>query len=144
MKVVILCGVSGAGKTTYAMKNYPDGVGCSADDFFMEAGGYKFNPSKLGEAHGQCLRKFVVFLTNKVPLVVVDNTNTSVIEIAPYAALALAYGYELEIKILKVDVETAAARNLHGVPKNAIVKMAERLAGLKEALPPWWPCEIVE
>jgi predicted kinase len=141
--VIIMCGISGSGKSTRAAKFYPKAMVVSADHFFMVDGEYRFDPSKLPQAHGACLRNFVMCLQGDADMVVVDNTNTTVAEVAPYAALALAYGYDLKVEILKVDVETAAARNLHGVPKAGIVKMAERLEALKDSLPPWWPCEEV-
>ena len=46
-------GVPGAGKSTFA-KN----LGCThfeTDEFFMVDGEYKFDPSKLKEAHAWCL-----------------------------------------------------------------------------------------
>lgn len=146
--VIILCGISGSGKSTRIAKLYPEAAVCSADHYFMVDGEYRFDPSKLPQAHGSCLKQFVSCLQGRLPdgqppTVVVDNTNTTVAEVAPYAALALAYGYDLRIEILKVDPEVAAARNLHGVPLAGIVKMAERLATLKDSLPPWWPCEEV-
>ena len=141
--VIIMCGISGSGKSTRAEKFYPKAMVVSADHFFMVAGEYRFNPMLLPDAHGTCLKSFVSALQGAVDMVVVDNTNTTVAEVAPCAALALAYGYDLRIEVLKVDVETAAARNLHGVPKAGIVKMAERLETLKDSLPPWWPCEEV-
>jgi len=141
--VIILCGISGSGKSTRVAKFYPEAMVCSADHFFMVGGEYRFDPSKLPQAHGSCLKQFVSCLQEKVETVVVDNTNTTVAEVAPYAALALAYGYDLRIEILKVDAQVAAARNLHGVPLVGIVKMAERLETLKDSLPPWWPCEEV-
>ena len=139
MKVIIMCGISGSGKSTRTEKLYPEATVCSTDHFFMVNGEYKFDPRKLSQAHGNCLRKFVAELCYRKPLIVVDNTNTSVAEVAPYAALALAYDYKLEIEILKVDVDTAAKRNIHGVPYTTIVKMAERIDNLKNELPFWWP-----
>lgn len=141
--VIILCGISGSGKSTRVAKCYPDATVCSADHYFIVKGEYKFNPALLPDAHGACLRSFVSALMRSEKLIVVDNTNSTIPEVAPYAALALAFGYNLKIEILKTDVETAAKRNLHGVPKETITKMAERLETLKESLPPWWPCEEV-
>ncbi|MFA5049170.1 MAG: AAA family ATPase [Patescibacteria group bacterium] len=142
-KVVILCGVSGAGKSTRVKNEYQNSVVCSADYYFMVEGEYKFNPKKLSEAHGQCLRSFVESIHMGASLIVVDNTNTSVAEIAPYATLALAYGYELSIEIFKVDVDAAATRNLHGVPRETIIKMAQRIDSLEKKLPSWWPKKII-
>ena len=143
MKVVILCGVSGSGKSTRCKEVYPDALVVSADHFFMRSGEYKFDPKRLSDAHGDCLRQFVRYLCENHGTIVVDNTNTTIAELAPYAALALAYGADLQIEILSCQVKTAAGRNVHGVPEQGIVKQAERLATLKENLPPWWPCKEV-
>lgn len=137
MKVWIYCGVSGAGKTTFISGAHPHAPVCSADDYFMRSGEYRFDASKLSEAHGACLRNFVSLLQDSTDEVVVDNTNTTVAELAPYAALAQAYGYELQIVTLHCDPDIAHTRNRHGVPLDAIRRMNERL--LARQLPPWWP-----
>ena len=138
---------------------------CSADSFFVVDGEYKFNPSQLPAAHAKCLRDFVSWVQDagvgkvrKVTIlrgipgsgkstyiqghavgdVVVDNTSTTVAEIAPYAALALAYGAELEIVTLDVAPEVAAARNVHGVPLDGCKRMAARIREENNRLPPWW------
>jgi adenylate kinase len=51
--VVVMSGVSGSGKSTYAEKllEQSQGVKVSTDHFFMVGNEYKFDPSKLGEAH---------------------------------------------------------------------------------------------
>jgi tRNA uridine 5-carbamoylmethylation protein Kti12 len=151
MKITILCGIPGSGKSTYLGKNLPNALICSAD---LYPGLYTypegpnnptFNPSLLPKAHAACLRRFVGYVTcddpQDAPDVVVDNTNTTIAEIAPYAALALAYGHELEIVTLACDPETGARRNTHGVPLAACQAMADRL--YSRTLPPWWPTKIV-
>lgn len=143
MKVTILRGVPGSGKSTYCSKNYPGAAVFSADDFFMVDGVYVFDSKKLPQAHGQCLRYFVEHVQRgPVMPAVVDNTNTAVMEIAPYAALALAYGWELEIVTISCNPEVAAARNSHGVPLTGVMAMHKRL--MEAQLPPWWPHRIVE
>lgn len=155
--VTILCGVPGAGKSRLARTLC--GVGprgvlrvtgllsgvriVSADDYFVdEHGAYTFDPSKLPFAHGECLRNYVDVVSSTIPRIIVDNTNTRVEEIAPYAALALAYGHTLEIITLKCDSNVAHARNVHGVPFATIVRMAAQLD--TRMMPPWWPHRIVE
>lgn len=141
MKATIYCGVPGAGKTTCVDINHPFTTVHSADHYFMSADGeYKFDASKLPQAHAACLRGFVGSLMMGED-VVVDNTNTTVAEIAPYAALALAYGYDLLIRTVECDPDVAAARNVHGVPVTAVRAMADRLA--KRELLPWWRHEVV-
>lgn len=138
--VTILCGIPGAGKSTLRAHTYAGVPVCSADDYFVEDGVYRFDPSKLPAAHAACLRRFVYLLTERqedITDIVVDNTNTTVAEIAPYAALALAYGYTLDIVTVECDPEVAFTRQTHGVPLAAIQAMAKRLSA--RDLPPWWP-----
>jgi len=153
MKVTILCGVSGSGKSTYIENHLPDASVVSADNFFMrDDGDYLFDPTRLGEAHGTCLRQFVMFLTADLwdpdhyepKNLVVDNTNTTVMEVAPYAQLAIAYGYELEIIILEAEPGMAHSRNTHGVPLTGVMGQHDRLVKLAESLPPWWPTRKVD
>lgn len=145
MKVKILCGVSGSGKSTYIANNFPKAVVCSADHFFLaDNGEYVFDVKKLSEAHAYCLRKFVQHLQSpglaggQVGVLVVDNTNTSMQEVAPYAALANAYGFDTEIIILQADPVEAHKRNRHNVPLKSVMGQFDRLRGLEKSLPPWW------
>lgn len=148
--IKILCGVSGAGKSTKCRKllaSLTDDAGavvCSADQYFLHDGEYQFDPSKLDEAHGHCLRKFTQSCQTGLELIVVDNTNTTIAELAPYAALGLAYGYDVEIIIIKCDPVVAYERNVHGVPQRTVVAQMERLASLRQQLPPWWKVVEVE
>ena len=105
--VKILCGVSGSGKSTMCkdlMDATLDVVKCSADDFFMQDGKYIFTPAGLSAAHASCLRRFIACCQDCVGLILVDNTNTTIMEIAPYAAIALAYGYDLEVIVVDAAI----------------------------------------
>ena len=82
---------------------------CSADAYFMKNGFYKYDYSKIGEAHDSCLKKYVKALsssTNRV--IIVDNTHTKSWEYSPYTALARVYGCEVYI-IEVYRFHTAAA-----------------------------------
>ncbi len=59
MKAIILSGISGAGKSTYIDERYPTAPMCSADTYFTTDGVYKFDATRLGEVHAQCLRWFI-------------------------------------------------------------------------------------
>jgi predicted kinase len=144
MKVTIMVGVPGSGKSRHT-GGLAGAVVVSADHYFEELGGgtYAFDPSKLGEAHGQCLRRYTEALQRGEPRVVVDNTNTTLLEMAPYVALALAYGCEVEIVRVTCDPAVAAARNSHGVPEGAVRAMHARIEATFEAgLPPFWPVTV--
>ena len=144
-RVILLSGVPGSGKTHYT-KTFlgVDHEVVSADNFFVGADGvYRFDPTKLANAHGDCLRGFVAALIKGLAVVVVDNTNTTAIEMAPYVALAAAYGYECEVVWVICDPAVAAARNTHGVPERAIEAMHDRIARtFQEGLPPFWQVTI--
>ena len=141
-QVIILSGISGSGKSTYARHTYPGAVVCSADKFpgLYVNGEIQF--AKLSDAHNACLRNFTVALLEGAPVIVVDNTNTTATEIAPYAAMALAFGATLEILTIECDADTAHGRNLHNVPRGGVEAQAERLA--TRDLPPWWPVRAVK
>lgn len=143
MKVVLLSGISGAGKDTYIKHRFgnDDVVKVfSADDYFMSAEGYKFDPSHLPFAHGQCLRNFINTVAHAGPMttdvVVVNNTNLTTEELAPYVAIASAYEHSIELVTIHCPPHIAAARSLHVNNPSIIKGMHDRLAARK--LPPFW------
>lgn len=145
-------GLPGSGKSTEAymkaISHFEQGgqsvVICSTDSFFVnEEGKYVFDAKKLGKHHGmnQYLAHRHMFMNTE--LVIIDNTNTTDKEMAPYIASAKEFGYEIT-KVLvgeenlfpKMDdacphkfadyIDMCAKRNTHGVPKEAIERMARR------------------
>jgi predicted kinase len=136
-QVIVLRGLPGSGKSTLIEREFPKAVVVSADHFFINlAGKYCFDPSKIGEAHAACFRRYILLLqTIKPELVIVDNTNTSEVEIAPYMLGAAAFEYEAKVVTVSCDPKVAAARNTHGVPEEVVLKMN---VSLQKPLPPWW------
>lgn len=146
MKIIILRGVPGAGKSTWAAtQEFPANTHfVSADHFFVGQDGiYRYDFTKIKEAHGQCLRHYTnLVYEGTANTVVVDNTNSSIAEVAPYVALADAYGHSVAMKTLIVnDPFLAWKRNVHGVPFKTVMEMHQRL--LTEKLPPWWRDEWI-
>lgn len=142
--VTIMVGVPGAGKSRYA-QSITGAFAVSADDYFVGLGGgnYAFDPSKLAKAHAQCLRRFAAAAMRNERHIVVDNTNTTIVELAPYVSLALAYCYKVEIARVTCDPAIAAARNLHGVPEAAVRAMHNRIEAMfAGGLPPFWPVTV--
>lgn len=139
MSVHILSGVSGSGKSSLARSFR--GTVVSADDFFMVDGEYRFDATKLSLAHGSCFRTFIRLLDNRDATVIVDNTNTTAVEIAPYALGAAALGHSFRVLTLMCrtgkDLLLCAERNTHCVPLDAIKAQHERL--MRREFPPWWP-----
>ncbi len=111
MKVIVLRGISGAGKSTWVSKNYPTATVVSADDYFRKDDGtYEYDRAKIDEAHEECYRLFSQAIQNKDPLIVVDNSNVTIWEISPYVMPAQSFGYEVEIITLACDPEVAIKR----------------------------------
>lgn len=157
-KVIVMSGVSGSGKSTYIQDvilgrtvkgnvtsfNSPASfVVVSADDYFIDSEGvYKFDPTKLSDAHGRCFLHFILGMESECELVVVDNTNTTDVEIAPYILGAQAFGYEVEIRTLRIPFLYAHQRNTHGVSAQGVEAQFRRLQSRK--LPPWWKNTDIE
>lgn len=139
MKVIILRGIPGSGKSTYQRTHWPKAIVCSADDYFLQEGErYVFNPARLGAAHNTCLRKFLRLTSHPIrhDVVVVDNTNIQLFEIAPYYAVANALWHEVEVHTLICDPKIAASRNVHQVPLKTIRQLALDLRRVQ--LPSHW------
>jgi len=147
-RVIIMSGVSGSGKSSYIsnvivpeIQRNMSFLVLSADDFFIypDDGSYVFKPKLLGKAHAFCFRNFIRALQSEIDVVVVDNTNTTAVEIAPYVLAAEAFHYEAEIITLMCEddfVETCAARNAHGVSPAGVQAQHQRLK--ERCLMSWW------
>ncbi len=139
MKVIIMRGVPGTGKSTYIKNNFPGAFVCSADKFFVTGNDeYVFNAAQLGAAHKWCMRQFVDTIIkpyqefknlSNPEYVVVDNTNTTTLEWFPYFRVAEAFGAEVSIVELHPKDIEICRRNVHNVPFETIKKMAARFEG---------------
>jgi hypothetical protein len=139
MRIYILRGISGSGKSTEAMRLalFKKEFICSADDYFMKDGVYQFDPALLSYVHNQCLQKYISLVFAETPTIVVDNTNTTWAEMKPYwevAMLTHAVVKFVEFKPEKNDDGTlndsylvaCASRNTHGVSLVGVRRQAER------------------
>jgi predicted kinase len=141
MKVIVMSGISGSGKSTYIgnMVSAHNAFVASSDSFFMNEDKYIFDSKKIGEAHAHCFRSFIEAMIAKRPLIVVDNTNTTIEEISPYMLGAAAFGYEAEVITMRVsleDMEKCEKRNVHKVPTAVLKQQRNRLNS--RLLPLYW------
>lgn len=144
MKVYIMRGIPGAGKSTWHQNNVPFRYVCSADLAMKDpsTGEYRFDPSKLKEAHDKCLSAYVQCLVKggwDDRSVVADNTNVRAWEIAPYYRVAEALGLEPQIVHILVKPSLAVATGTHNVPAQKVYEMS----GSFDPLPPWWNVKYV-
>lgn len=133
-KVIIMRGVQGSGKSTYASMlhecAFEDGMlplTVSADHFFNGPNGYQFDVKKLGDAHKECMWRFLNALHDGMSPVIVDNTNINVEDVAPYVAAGEAMGYEVTIIQVNTPPDVAAKRNVHGVGEGQVRDAHNRL-----------------
>jgi predicted kinase len=119
-------GLPSSGKSTFAKTL--GGTHFEADMFFMVDGEYKFDHTKLKEAHEWCrngVNTAMILNTtaNLNDVIVVSNTFTQEWEMKPYFDMAETYGY----KVFSIVIENRhGGVNGHNVPEETITKMRER------------------
>lgn len=138
--VYILRGLPGSGKSTLAhcikrqVKELDTSCGekakvfiASADNYWIqEDGSYKFDANLVPQNHHWCLRNFITACTLKDTAIILDNTNTSVVEFSHYVKIAQAYNYKVVIVNIVCSTQTSINRNTHDVPEKTIKNMKER------------------
>jgi predicted kinase len=126
-QIILLRGVSGCGKSTFAeaiSAMNPDSVICCADDFFMKDGVYNFDANKLYAAHKACVNKFMAALEAGVSTIIVANTNTSEKDWKPYEYYGKAAGY----RVFFVVVENRhGGSDCHMVSEDVLVRQESRI-----------------
>ena len=118
--LIIVRGIAGSGKTTFVKKTFPEAAHYEADMYFEQGGEYKFDASKLKEAHNWCRKRVYECIRNK-KLVVVSNTFTQFWEVSPYIDYALLYNEA----IILIELTTFYG-SVHSVPQEVIDKQKAR------------------
>lgn len=160
-KVLVLRGISGSGKSTFTDRlkaavlleadRVQDPPPCfvvvSADKHMVNSEGqYCFDPRRLSEVHQKSLRSFMLAIVEKErngKLIVVDNTNTTLVEMAPYVQLALAMEWEVKVLTFLCEPSEAYSRSRHGVPSASLLKQHLRLLNDTPQIPLNWNSEIL-
>jgi predicted kinase len=136
--MIIVRGVSGTGKTTYA-KAAADGMASDtvysrsahieADQFFTDQdGAYHFASEWLGDAHRWAqleVKKNMIHWND----IVVSNTFTTFKEIKPYLELANEFKYTVYVVTL-----TKEFGSVHNVPEEVMERQRARLVPHEEIL----------
>ncbi len=127
MKTLYLVrGVPGSGKSTFAKTL--GGAHFETDNYFMVDGEYKFDFTKLKDAHKWCqdsvnTAMILNHTTGQNEVIVVSNTFTQEWEMEPYNKMAETWGY----RVFSVIVENRhGGVNQHGVPEDKLDIMKNR------------------
>ena len=130
-KLIIIRGLPSSGKSTLA-KNMSDYYHVETDQFWKnEEGEYKFDVTRLKEAHAWCQNtvKSLLEKLNDSPVlctyfhgVVVANTFTQRWEMEPYFQIARDLGIVPQI----VTCYGNFGGNIHNVPQEVLNKMKDR------------------
>lgn len=129
--LILLRGLPGAGKSTFAKTMWSNYVVCEADDYFIDdlTGEYKFNQRDLPKAHKWCKWKVETYMQdnqaneNFYENIVVANTFTQEWEMKEYYELAAKYGY----RVYSLIVENRHGnKSVHNVPDATLGNMLNR------------------
>jgi predicted kinase len=121
MNLYLLRGLPGAGKSTIGQNLKT--VNFEADQYFMKDGQYKFDPTKLRDAHEWCQNKVKNCMVEGIKDISVSNTFTQEWEMQAYIDMASAYGY----MVFSIIVENRhGGKNTHNVPSETLEKMKNR------------------
>lgn len=127
-KLLMVIGVSGSGKTTFAENykktnaDFADANIWEADKYFIDSktGKYNWDYKKLGEAHKWCQKNVEADMINGLN-VIVSNTSLTTYERRPYFILAKKYGYEVIVHTCKGNY-----KNVHDVLEEKVMAMKRR------------------
>jgi predicted kinase len=123
--LILLRGLPGSGKSTLAKSLVTkDYCHKEADMYFVDSfGNYKFEPSKIKDAHKWCKEETEFLMKYEHSPIVVSNTFTQEWEMEDYNKLAEKYGY----RVFSLIVENRhGGVNEHGVPEDKLQAMKDR------------------
>ena len=125
-KLFLVRGIPNSGKSTFA-KEF-GGIHFETDNYFMVDGEYKFDGTKLKDAHQWCQTQvsnamILNYTANINERIVVSNTFTQEWEMKPYIEMAKEWGYT----VFSIIVENRhGGVNEHGVPEDKLKMMKNR------------------
>jgi predicted kinase len=128
MRIVVLVGLPGSGKSTYLQQLETAGL---SSDAIRKTLVDDETDQTIHDRVFQTLRYLLrQRLSLRRPVTYIDATNLTPPERAPYIGIGKSYGCEIEAVFFDVPLDVCRARNTgrsRVVPDEALVKMSEKL-----------------
>jgi len=121
--LIILRGVPGCGKSTFAEILGSISNICTADDYHMKDGKYDWKPENVKDAHSWCKDKADNLMRSGESPVVIANTSTTEWELQPYYDMSKEHGYTIFSIIVENRHDGVSS---HDVPEETLEKMKNR------------------
>jgi len=129
MRLILVRGVPGSGKSTFAAKVFPGAFHVENDMFHVKDGEYRFDFNRQKDAVSWCMDMCDTALRNGMD-VVVSNTFTKRKYVSAYARLAAEHGADVSVYRM-----TGSFENSHSVPAAVFENMKKNFED--------WPGETV-
>lgn len=122
-ELILVRGLPGSGKST--LSQLFSAFTLEADMYFSLDGDYKFDPSKLKDAHQWCKDQCESFMKREKPKITISNTFTQDWEMDSYIELAKQYDYRVHTIIVE---NRHGGVNVHNVPDATLGNMRNRFS----------------
>ena len=129
MRLILVRGVPGSGKSTFASKVFPGAFHVENDMFHVKDGKYRFDFNRQKDAVSWCMDMCETALRNGMD-VVVSNTFTKRGYVMAYVKLAAKYGADVSVYRM-----TGSFENRHSVPVTVFDNMKKNFED--------WPNETI-
>ena len=122
-ELILVRGLPGSGKST--LSQLFSAFTLEADMYFNQDGEYKFDVSKLKDAHQWCKDQCELYMQREKSKIAISNTFTQDWEMDSYIELAKKYDYRVHTIIVE---NRHGGVNVHNVPDATLGNMRNRFS----------------